>query len=101
MLQNIFTSYNHSPEVQEFLLDSFLSWEKNEWYRYFTKENIKIDFENRILTIIEDYSQKTLWAHNFRKRWDIDWEFLTNSIFLDCVLFFIMTSNVLVPCFSC
>ena len=78
----IFSSSNYPNEINSFLKDAFLSWEKNEWYRYFPKENIKIDFENRILEVYQEENTQTLWAKDFYDRKKIDEKFLTDSMLL-------------------
>ncbi|MDQ7009306.1 MAG: hypothetical protein Q9M94_03375 [Candidatus Gracilibacteria bacterium] len=76
MVNSIFSSSDYSTDTLDFLKDSFLSGDKNEGYRFFTKENIKIDPENRTLIIYQDPNQTKLGASDYGSRGNIDGEFL-------------------------
>ena len=56
-----FVSEEHNfREIEEFLREYFLHSEGNEGYRYFSRNSISIDYDNREITFAMNTHEKTL-----------------------------------------
>lgn len=69
----------NSNELRDFIGDSFLNWNENNWYRWFSRQNITLDYKKRELIFHLDKEQSNWWPQNFNDRVNVDSTFNGND----------------------